>query len=50
MIKKLKKQEKKIARLAYLKENNLKYTECPLGSSVCIHSGPDCCGIVYLVK
>ncbi|AOR24422.1 DegV family protein [Clostridium taeniosporum] len=42
--------EIKAALLEYLQTNNLKYTECPLGSSVCIHSGPNCCGLVYLSK
>lgn len=42
--------EIKAALLEYLKQNHLKYIECPLGSSVCIHSGPNCCGVVYLVK
>ncbi|NFH67945.1 DegV family protein [Clostridium botulinum] len=42
--------EIKASLLKYLQENNMKYMECPLGSSVCIHSGPDCCGIVYLTK
>ncbi|EES49688.1 DegV family protein [Clostridium botulinum] len=42
--------EIKASLLKYLQENNIKYMECPLGSSVCIHSGPDCCGIVYLTK
>ncbi len=42
--------EIKAAFLEYLQENNMKYTECPLGSSVCIHSGPNCCGLIYLTK
>lgn len=42
--------EIKAAFLEYLQENNMNYTECPLGSSVCIHSGPNCCGLIYLTK
>lgn len=42
--------EIKAAFLEYLQKNNMKYTECPLGSSVCIHSGPNCCGLIYLTK
>lgn len=34
----------------YLESNNVNYIECPLGSTVCVHSGPDCCGLVYLKK
>lgn len=34
----------------YLEENNINYIECPLGSTVCVHSGPDCCGLVFLKK
>lgn len=34
----------------YLESNNIKYIECPLGATVCIHSGPNCCGLVFLTK
>ena len=34
----------------YLESNNINYIECPLGSTVCVHSGPDCCGLVFLKK
>ncbi|EKQ58146.1 MULTISPECIES: DegV family protein [unclassified Clostridium] len=34
----------------YLKNNNFNYLECPVGSTVCIHSGPGCCGLVFLTK
>ena len=34
----------------YLESNNIKYIECPLGSTVCVHSGPYCCGLVFLKK
>lgn len=34
----------------YLENNNINYIECPLGSTVCVHSGPDCCGLVFLKK
>ena len=34
----------------YLENNNINYIECPLGSTVCVHSGPDCCGLVFLTK
>lgn len=34
----------------YLESNNINYVECPLGSTVCVHSGPDCCGLVFLKK
>ncbi|MDO5517018.1 MAG: DegV family protein [Clostridium sp.] len=34
----------------YLESNNVNYVECPLGSTVCVHSGPDCCGLVFLKK
>ena len=34
----------------YLEGNNIKYIECPLGSTVCVHSGPHCCGLVFMKK
>ena len=34
----------------YLESNNIKYIECPLGSTVCVHSGPYCCGLVFMTK
>lgn len=34
----------------YMKINNVKFVECPVGSSVSIHSGPGCCGVVFLNK
>lgn len=34
----------------YMKMNNVNFIECPVGSTVCIHSGPGCCGLVFLSK
>ena len=34
----------------YLNENNINYIECPVGSAVSIHSGPQCCALVFLTK
>ena len=34
----------------YMKINNVKFVECPVGSSVSIHSGPGCCGVVFFNK
>jgi DegV family protein with EDD domain len=34
----------------YMKINNVNFVECPVGSSVSIHSGPGCCGLVFLNK
>ena len=34
----------------YLNENNINYIECPVGSTVSIHSGPQCCALVFLTK
>ena len=31
----------------YMKINNVNFVECPVGSSVSIHSGPGCCGVVF---
>lgn len=42
--------EVKEALKEYLKTNNVDYVECPVGSSVSIHSGPGCCGLVFLTK
>ena len=36
--------------LEYLKNNNINFVECPVGSTVSIHSGPKCCGLVFLSK
>ncbi|GAA0076716.1 DegV family protein [Clostridium sp. CTA-5] len=38
------------ALLEHLTSNNINFIECPLGSSVCIHSGPNCCGLVFLTE
>ncbi|SFC94579.1 DegV family protein [Clostridium uliginosum] len=40
----------KKALIEYMKNNDINFIECPLGSSVCIHSGPNCCGLVFLTK
>lgn len=42
--------EVKEALKEYLETNNVDYVECPVGSSVSIHSGPGCCGLVFLTK
>jgi len=42
--------EIKEALKEYLKNNNIDYIECPVGSVVCIHSGPGCCGLTFLTK
>ncbi|MFW2491475.1 DegV family protein [Clostridium chromiireducens] len=42
--------EIKEALKEYLKNNNINYIECPVGSVVCIHSGPGCCGLTFLTK
>ena len=34
----------------YMNLNNVNFIECPVGSTVCIHSGPGCCGLVFLSK
>lgn len=36
--------------LEYLQSNNINFVECPVGSTVSIHSGPKCCGLVFLTK
>jgi DegV family protein with EDD domain len=42
--------EVKDALKDYLETNEVEYVECPVGSSVSIHSGPGCCGLVFLTK
>lgn len=42
--------EVKEALKEYLESNHVDYVECPVGSSVSIHSGPGCCGLVFLTK
>lgn len=42
--------EIKEALREYMKENNVDFVECPVGSTVSIHSGPHCCGLVFLNK
>lgn len=42
--------EVKEALKDYLESKNVNYVECPVGSSVSIHSGPGCCGLVFLTK
>ncbi len=42
--------EVKEALKIYMKDNNVNFIECPVGSTVCIHSGPGCCGLVFLNK
>jgi DegV family protein with EDD domain len=42
--------EVKEALKEYLESNNVDYVECPVGSSVSIHSGPGCCGLVFLTE
>ena len=34
----------------YMKNNKVNFIECSVGSTVCIHSGPGCCGLVFLNK
>ncbi len=34
----------------YLTEKKVNYIVCPVGSTVSIHSGPKCCGLVFLNK
>ena len=42
--------EIKEALREYMKNNNVNFVECPVGSTVSIHSGPGCCGLVFLNK
>lgn len=42
--------EIKEALREYMNENNVNFVECPVGSTVSIHSGPHCCGLVFLNK
>ncbi|MGN0143418.1 MAG: DegV family protein [Clostridium sp.] len=42
--------EIKQALREYLIENNINFKECPVGSTVSIHSGPRCCALVFLTK
>ncbi|MBN7572882.1 MULTISPECIES: DegV family protein [Clostridium] len=42
--------EVKEALRTYMNDNNVNFIECPVGSTVCIHSGPGCCGLVFLNK
>ena len=42
--------EIKDALKEYMETNNVNFIECPVGSTVCIHSGPGCCGLVFLTK
>jgi len=42
--------EIKEALRVYMKSNKVNFVECPVGSTVCIHSGPGCCGLVFLNK
>ena len=42
--------EIKEALRQYMKSNKVNFVECPVGSTVCIHSGPGCCGLVFLNK
>jgi len=34
----------------YLEEKEINYEVCPVGSTVSIHAGPNCCGLVFLNK
>lgn len=34
----------------YMENNKVNFVECPVGSTVSIHSGPGCCGLVFLNK
>lgn len=42
--------EIKEALREYMKNNKVNFVECPVGSTVSIHSGPGCCGLVFLNK
>lgn len=42
--------EVKEALIQYMKDNNVNFIECPVGSTVSTHSGPGCCGLVMLTK
>ena len=42
--------EVKDALREYMKSNKVNFVECPVGSTVSIHSGPGCCGLVFLNK
>ncbi|AGX45006.1 DegV family protein [Clostridium saccharobutylicum] len=42
--------EIKEALKKYMIENNVDFIECSVGSTVSIHSGPHCCGLVFLTK
>ncbi|OOM16357.1 DegV family protein [Clostridium saccharobutylicum] len=42
--------EIKEALKKYMIENNVNFIECSVGSTVSIHSGPHCCGLVFLAK
>lgn len=42
--------EVKEALKEYMDSNKVNYIECPVGSTVSIHSGPGCCGLVLLTK
>ena len=42
--------EIKEALIDYMKINEVNFIECPVGSTVSIHSGPGCCGLVFLNK
>ena len=42
--------EVKEALKEYMDNNKVNYIECPVGSTVSIHSGPGCCGLVLLTK
>ena len=42
--------EVKNALKEYMENNNIKFIECPVGATVSIHSGPRCCGIVFITK
>lgn len=42
--------EIKEALIGYMKENKINFIECPVGSTVSIHSGPRCCGLVFMTK
>lgn len=42
--------EIKEALRIYMNDNNINFIECSVGSTVCIHSGPGCCGLVFMNK
>jgi DegV family protein with EDD domain len=42
--------EVKDSLVEHLKNNNVNFIECPVGSTVSTHSGPGCCGLVLLTK